>query len=433
LLSGNETFPGVQPLATAYAGHQFGHFVPQLGDGRALLLGEVAAQDGVRREVQLKGAGRTPYSRGGDGRSALGPAIREFLASEAMHALGIPTTRALAVTLTGDQVYRDRAVPGAVFTRIARSHIRVGTFQYMAAHGGVADIRMLADHVIEHFYPAIRNEPQPYRALFLAIRDAQASLIARWMQIGFIHGVMNTDNMSVLGDTIDYGPCAFMDDYDPATVYSAIDQDGRYAYANQPSIAAWNLARLAETLLDLIDADSEKAIAWAQEALRGFMPVYREYWLRGMKSKIGLATDHPEDHLLIGQLLEAMQTGHADFTLTFRRLATAIESGAESSVTSLFRAPGIVERWLALWRERLKLESNQTEIAAQMQRVNPAFILRNHRVEWAIDAAVNQGDFSKAIELQTVLARPFDDQPDFAAYQDPPQPGDWKCQTFCGT
>jgi serine/tyrosine/threonine adenylyltransferase len=340
------------------------------------------------------------------------------LMSEAMHALGIPTTHALAVTLTGDPVFRDGVQPGAVFTRVARSHIRVGTFQYFAAHGEVSDIRALADHVIEHFYPAVKNDPNPYRALFLAIRDAQAALIARWIQFGFIHGVMNTDNMSVVGDTIDYGPCAFMDTFDPGTVYSAIDRDGRYAYINQPSMAAWNLARLAETLLDLIDSDPEKAISWSQEALRGFTPIYREHWLGGMKAKIGLAAEHPEDPQLIGQLLESMRVAKADFTLTFRQLADG-------------KAPS--EPWLEQWRARLKLENRPfEEIAEAMRRVNPAYIPRNHRVEWAINAA-EKGDFSKAVELYTVLARPFDDQLEFAHYQDPPKPGDWKCQTFCGT
>ncbi len=247
LLSGNDTLPGSKPLATAYAGHQFGHFVPQLGDGRAILLGEAMSRQGMRYEIQLKGAGRTPLSRNGDGRSSLGPVIREYLASEAMHALGIPTTRALAATLTGEAVYRERALPGAVFTRVARSHIRVGTFQYFASHGDSAGVRTLADHVIGRFFPDLASAEHPYRGLFLAVRDAQAELVARWMQVGFIHGVMNTDNMSILGDTIDYGPCAFMDAYDPATVYSAIDERGRYAYANQPSIGTWNLARLAET------------------------------------------------------------------------------------------------------------------------------------------------------------------------------------------
>ena len=411
LLSGNTIFPGVQPIATAYAGHQFGHFVPQLGDGRAILIGETAGW-----EIQLKGAGRTPFSRGGDGRSALGPAIREFLASEAMHALGIPTTRALAVTLTGEQVYRDRPVPGAVFTRVARSHIRVGTFQYFAARGDVEAVRALADHLIANYLPANEN----YRNLFLAIRDSQAALIARWMQAGFIHGVMNTDNMSALGDTIDYGPCAFMDTFDPGTVYSAIDQDGRYAYANQPSIAAWNLARLAETLLDLIDPDRRTAIDWAQEAVHGFPQIFHAHWLCGMKAKVGLAVEHPDDEKLIEELLEAMHLAQLDFTLTFRTLANSIEPG--------------LEPWLQRWRERLKLEHRSPEeIAAAMRRVNPAYILRNHRVEWAIDAAVNQGDFSKAIELQTVLSKPFEEQPEFAHYRDPPQPGAWKCQTFCGT
>ena len=433
LLSGNQTSAGLHPLAMAYAGHQFGHFVPQLGDGRAILLGEAVGRDGVRHEIQLKGAGPTPFSRNGDGRSSLGPVIREYLASEAMHALGIATTRALAATTTGEKVFREMALPGAVLARVARSHIRVGTFQYFAARRDLAAVRALADHVIGSFFPAVAEDGQRYRAFFLAVRDAQAALLARWMQVGFIHGVMNTDNMSILGDTIDYGPCAFMDAYDPATVYSAIDQMGRYAYANQPSIAAWNLARLGETLLDLIDPDQGKAIAWVEEAVQAFMPAYDANWLRGMKAKIGLLADLPEDQSLVEQLLDAMHKGKADYTLTFRRLAATVDGGADPAVTSLFTEPGIVEQWLRRWRERLSLENRPADIARDMQRINPAFILRNHRIEQAIDAAVEEGDFSKAIELHTLLAKPFDDQPEFAGYLEPPRPGDWKCKTFCGT
>lgn len=434
LLAGNQTLPGFTPLATAYAGHQFGHFVPQLGDGRAILLGELANSQGERYEIQLKGSGRTPFSRSGDGRSSLGPAIREYLASEAMHALGIPSTRALAVTLTGEAVYREGALPGAVFTRVARSHIRVGTFQYFAARGDVAGVKTLADHVISHFFPALVESDQPYRGLLLAVRDAQAELIARWMQVGFIHGVMNTDNMSILGDTIDYGPCAFMDAYDPATVYSAIDQRGRYAYANQPAIAAWNLARLAEAMLDLIDTDADGAISWAQQAVEEFMPVYQQAWLRGMKTKLGLAADRPEDLGLVEELLDSMHTGEADFTLTFRNLAAVAKGEPELAVTGLFKEPKSIEPWIHRWRQRLDQEERPAaEIARDMQSVNPAFILRNHRVEQAIDAAVETGDFSKAIELNRVLAKPFDDQPRYAAYLEPPKPGDWKCKTFCGT
>ena len=434
LLSGNDTLPGSKPLATVYAGHQFGHFVPQLGDGRAILIGEAMSRQGMRYEIQLKGAGRTPFSRNGDGRSSLGPVIREYLASEAMHALGIPTTRALAATLTGEAVYRERALPGAVFTRVARSHIRVGTFQYFASHGDSAGVRTLADHVIGRFFPDLASAEHPYRGLFLAVRDAQAELVARWMQVGFIHGVMNTDNMSILGDTIDYGPCAFMDAYDPATVYSAIDERGRYAYANQPSIATWNLARLAETLLDLIDPDGEKAVAWAEEAVRGFAQIYQLHWLRGMKAKIGLNADRPEDPGLIEELLELMHKGAADFTLTYRNLAMTVDGQSDVAFSELFREPRSVAPWLARWRERLCREGRrQADIGSGMQRVNPAFILRNHRVERAIDAAVDEGDFSKAVELHQVLANPFDDQAEYAAYREPPRPGDWQCKTFCGT
>ena len=434
LLSGNDTLPGSKPLATAYAGHQFGHFVPQLGDGRAILLGEAMSRQGMRYEIQLKGAGRTPFSRNGDGRSSLGPVIREYLASEAMHALGIPTTRALAATLTGEAVYRGRALPGAVFTRVARSHIRVGTFQYFASRGDIAGVRTLADHVIGRFFPDLASAEHPYRGLFLAVRDAQAELVARWMQVGFIHGVMNTDNMSILGDTIDYGPCAFMDAYDPATVYSAIDERGRYAYANQPTIATWNLARLAEALLDLIDPDAEKAVAWAEEAVCGFAQIYQLHWLRGMKAKIGLNADRPEDPGLVEELLELMHKGAADFTLTYRNLAMTVDGQSDVAFSELFREPRSVAPWLARWRERLGREGRRhADIGSGMQRVNPAFILRNHRVERAIDAAVDEGDFSKAVELHQVLANPFDDQAEYAAYREPPRLGDWQCKTFCGT
>lgn len=433
LLSGNSTLPGSNPVATAYAGHQFGHFVPQLGDGRAILLGDVISCQGARYEFQLKGAGTTAFSRNGDGRSSLGPVIREFLASEAMHALGIPTTRALAATVTGEAVYREQALPGGVLTRVARSHIRVGTFQYFAARGDSAGVRALADHAIERFFPDLAGDEQRYRSFFLQVRDAQARLVARWMQIGFIHGVMNTDNMSILGDTIDYGPCAFMDAYDPATVYSAIDERGRYAYANQPSIAAWNLARLAETLLELIDEDQKKAITWAEEMIRGFEGVYQSHWLAGMKAKIGLTADLPGDVNLIEELLDLMRQGSADFTMTFRNLAEAASPDGERAFVGLFRIPQSVEPWLARWRSRLGREDRpNADTVKGMLRANPAFILRNHRVERAIDAAL-KGDFSRAEELHTVLSRPFDDQPKFSAYQEPPRPGDWQCKTFCGT
>jgi uncharacterized protein YdiU (UPF0061 family) len=389
---------------------------------------------GARFEIQLKGAGPTSFSRNGDGRSSLGPVIREYLASEAMHALGIPTTRALAATLTGEAVYRERPLPGAVFTRVARSHIRVGTFQYFAARGDAAGVRALADYVIARFFPALADEEHRYRAFFLAVRDAQAELIARWMQVGFIHGVMNTDNMSILGDTIDYGPCAFMDAYDPSTVYSAIDERGRYAYANQPSIAAWNLARLAEALLDLIDIDTDKAVVWAQEAVRQFAPIYQGHWIRGMRAKLGLMLDGPDDQELIDELLDLMHKGSADFTLSFRNLGRIALGESDDVFIRLFNPPSGVEAWLARWRERLDLEGRPVvDIGRRMMRINPAFTLRNHQVERAIDAAVEHGDFSKALELGNVLAKPFDDQADYAGYQEPPRPGDWMCKTFCGT
>lgn len=434
LLGGNEGVPGVTPIATAYAGHQFGNFVPRLGDGRAILLGELRDRSGLNYELQLKGAGRTAFSRGGDGRAGLGPVIREFLASEAMYALGIPTTRALAATVTGEAVFRETPLPGAVLTRMARSHVRVGTFQYFAARRDFVAVQKLADHMIARFFPAAARELQRYRTFFLLVRDAQAALISRWMQVGFIHGVMNTDNMSILGDTIDYGPCAFMDTYDPATAYSAIDRFGRYAYQNQPAIAAWNLARFAETLLPLFDSDRDKAVAWAQEAVGDFEPAYRADWLRGMRAKIGVTTEHAGDRELIEDLLGIMQSGRADYTLTFRRLATAANETEHSALTGLFRETEPITAWLGRWGQRLRLENRPLEeIRSRLERANPAFILRNHRVERAIDAAVEKNDFSLALELHSILSRPFEDQPEYAAYQNPPAPGEWKCQTFCGT
>lgn len=435
-LSGNQVPAGAKPLAMAYAGHQFGHFVPQLGDGRAILLGEVVDRNGQRRDLQLKGAGPTPFSRNGDGRSSLGPTIREYLASEAMFALGIPTTRALAVTLTGERVMRERPLPGAVLTRVATSHIRVGTFQYFAARRDGEAVRSLADCIIDSFFPEIARDDGRYRSLFLAVMDAQALLIARWMLVGFIHGVMNTDNTSIVGETIDYGPCAFLDSYNPTTAYSSIDQSGRYAFANQPLIAAWNMARFAETILELIDPNPQVAVGWAEEALSQFGPRYDAYWLRGMRSKIGLKTDLPGDRDLVEQLLNVMHKGEADFTLTFRRLAGAIPYGVNSDrpLIDLFTEPMSIEKWLSVWRARVSGEGRAPgDIAKEMLAVNPAFILRNHRVERAIEAATGEGDFSKAIELQGVLARPYNDQPEHSGYLEPPRPGDWQCKTFCGT
>lgn len=435
ILSGNKVPNGSKPLAMAYAGHQFGQFVPQLGDGRAILLGEVLDSNGKKKDVQLKGAGVTPFSRRGDGRCCLGPAIREYLASEAMHALGIPTTRALAVTLTGERVYRERPLPGAVLTRIANGHIRVGTFQYFLARNDINGIKVLADYVIDRYFPNITDSKERYKTFFLTVRDAQAALIAQWMQVGFIHGVMNTDNTSVLGETIDYGPCAFLDTYDPATAYSYIDHHGRYAFGNQPHIAAWNLGRFAETILELIDPDLQKAVAWAEEVLQDFNSVFRSKWLQGMLAKIGLKTHLPEDHKLVEELLDAMHKAKADYTLTFRQLAKSVDNtNSDNKVIKLFTEPSYIRAWLPKWRARIGCENQElSDIAKNMLKVNPAFILRNHRVERAIEMAVEKGDFSMALELHSVLSKPFDDQPNYATYSEAPRPGDWQCKTFCGT
>src|SRR5262245_25336678 len=358
ILSGKRLPDGADPIAMAYAGHQFGHFVPQLGDGRAILLGEVIDKDGVRRDIQLKGSGPTPFSRRGDGRAALGPVLREYIVSEAMFALGIPTTRSLAAVITGESVMRETVLPGAVLTRVAASHIRVGTFQYFAARRDTDAVRRLADHVIERHYPHLAGAARPYHALLEAVIARQADLVARWLLIGFIHGVMNTDNTAISGETIDYGPCAFMDHYDPTQVFSSIDEMGRYAYANQPRIALWNLTRLAECLLPLFSDDQEKAISEAQEILGGFPEKFSIAYQAGLRAKIGLFTACDGDDALVQDLLEAMALGKADFTLTFRRLGDAAEApAADEKVRSLFNDPAAFDEWAARWRQRTASES----------------------------------------------------------------------------
>lgn len=433
IFSGNETPEGAVPLAQAYAGHQFGGFVPQLGDGRALLLGEVIDRQGRHRDIQLKGSGPTPFSRAGDGRAALGPVLREYLIGEAMHALGIPTTRALAAVLTGETVYREGALPGAVLTRVAASHIRVGTFEFFAARGDRDKVRRLADYVIDRHYPDLKEHASRYFSLLERVRDRQASLVASWMHVGFIHGVMNTDNMAVSGETIDYGPCAFMDHYDPATVFSSIDTYGRYAYANQPKIAQWNLARFAETLLPLIDEDGKRAVARASEAVNAFAAQYARDWLRGMRAKLGLMRADEADLNLVNGFLTAMHGNKVDFTLAFRYLADAVV-GDDAPIRALFADPNAYVVWSAQWRARLADEKAEPAAQAQaMRRVNPAFIPRNHRVEEALSAAVERGDYAPFGKLLQVLSRPFDSQPEFAAYADPPPFGGPRYRTFCGT
>ncbi|ARO23173.1 SELO family protein [Rhizobium sp. S9] len=435
IFSGNLVPEGAEPLAMAYAGHQFGGFSPQLGDGRAILLGEVVDRDGKRFDIQLKGAGPTPFSRRGDGRAAIGPVLREYIISEAMFALGIPATRALAAVTTGEPVYREEVLPGAVFTRVAASHIRVGTFQYFAARGDTDGVRALADYVIERHYPALKETEAPYLRLFEAVSERQAALIARWLHVGFIHGVMNTDNMTISGETIDFGPCAFMDAYNPATVFSSIDQHGRYAYANQPAIGQWNLARLGETLLPLIDTEPDKAVDKANAVIRAYGERFQAHWLAGMRAKIGLAGQEDGDLELVQALLSLMQAQGADFTLAFRRLSDlAGNDDAEPAFAGSFQEPEACRPWLMQWRERLSRDpQTPVERAGAMRRVNPAFIPRNHRVEQAIEAAVENGDFSLFEALLTVLSKPYEDQPDLAAYMEPPKPEERVLQTFCGT
>jgi len=434
-LAGNRLPPDAEPLAMAYAGHQFGGFVPQLGDGRAILLGEVVDRDGKRRDIQLKGAGPTPFSRRGDGRAALGPVLREYIVSEAFAALGIPSTRALAAVTTGDTVRRETLLPGAVLTRVASSHIRVGTFQFFAARQDVDGLRALADHVIARHYPDAASAENPYLDLLVRVIAAQAQLLARWMSIGFIHGVMNTDNMSIAGETIDFGPCAFMDNYHPATVFSFIDEAGRYAYGNQPRIGQWNLARLAETLLPLLADDTTEAVDLANAAIVGFAARYDAAYGAIFSRKIGLAETRPGDRDLVGDLLKRMADNAADFTLTFRALsdATAMPE-ADGAVRALFVDPSAYDDWAVRWRERLAAEPMlPDERRTAMRRINPAVIPRNHLIEAAIVAAVESGDFAPFRALVDVLAQPYDDLPAGSLHGLPPSPEQVVRNTFCGT
>ena len=435
LFSGNQLPDDAEPIAMAYAGHQFGVFVPSLGDGRAILLGELQGRDGILRDVQLKGAGRTPYSRNGDGRAAVGPMLREYLISEAMHALGIPTTRSLAVVSTGERVVRDGgALPGAILTRVAASHVRVGTFQYFAARGDQDAVRELLDYVIARHYPSAREADVPALAVLKEVTQRQVALITDWMLLGFIHGVMNTDNMAISGETIDYGPCAFMDSYDPKTTFSSIDHNGRYAYANQPVIAQWNLARFAETLLFLIDPDPEKAVALGTEVLKPFIAQFDDRFLSGMRRKLGLSSAREGDADLVRRLLTLMRHSEADFTVTFRRLALVAENPAEEAgLRDLFEERSDLDGWLRDWRERLASDpQTASERTASMCSVNPAIIPRNHRVQAALEGA-EDGDYRLFHKLLEILQRPYDDQAEVSEYSQPPQSSERVLQTFCGT
>jgi serine/tyrosine/threonine adenylyltransferase len=434
IFSGNRLPEDANPIAMAYAGHQFGAFVPSLGDGRAILLGELQGRDGVLRDLQLKGAGLTPFSRNGDGRAVVGPMLREYLISEAMHALGVPTTRSLAVVATGESVFREGARPGAVLTRVASSHVRVGTFQYFAARGDQEAVRALLDYVIARHYPTARDAAVPALAVLREVSQRQAALVADWMLLGFIHGVMNTDNMALSGETIDYGPCAFMDSYAPRTVFSSIDHGGRYAYANQPPIAQWNLARFAETLLPLIDPVTEKAVSLATAVLEPFVEQFEARLLAGMRRKLGLSSAMDGDAELVRRLLTAMQRAQADFTLTFRRLALAADPGAdEQPLREVFSDSSVLDEWLPSWHKRLAVDPQTVaQRLLGMRAANPAFIPRNHRVQAALDAA-DGGDYTLFLELLGILQRPYDDQPEVGEYAQPPRPSERVLQTFCGT
>ena len=430
MLAGNRMPTGAEPIAQAYSGHQFGHFSPILGDGRAVLLGEVVGSDGRRYDIQLKGSGPTPFSRRGDGRAALGPVLREYLIGEAMHALGVPTTRALAAVTTGEPVYRETPLPGAVLTRVAASHIRVGTFQFFASQGDAGAIRTLADYAIARHYPDLAGN---YRGFLEAVIARQAELVARWLHIGFIHGVMNTDNMAISGETIDYGPCAFMDAYDPATVFSSIDEAGRYAYGRQPGIAAWNLARLAEALLPLLGPNQEAAIESAKEAIASFAPRFEPAYQIGLRRKVGLETEQEGDDELTQDLLRHMQEGGADWTLTFRALADAAE-GNEAPARALFSPGAAWDAWAERWNARLAREPGlPAERAAMMRALNPLYIPRNHLVEAALNAAIHSDDYRPFEELLGVITKPYERRPSLERFAQPPRPEERVLATFCGT
>ncbi|MBL94599.1 MAG: hypothetical protein CFH06_01017 [Alphaproteobacteria bacterium MarineAlpha3_Bin5] len=436
ILAGNKIPTGADPLAMAYAGHQFGNWVPQLGDGRAILLGELIDINGIRRDLQLKGCGITPFSRMGDGRAAVGPIIREFMVSEAMNALNIDSTRSLAAISTGNFVVRENIHPGAILTRVAKSHVRVGTFQFFASRGDIPALQSLADYVISRLYPIAKKSENPYLSLLNLVIEKQARLIAKWQLIGFIHGVMNTDNMSISGETIDFGPCAFMDFFHPDTVYSSIDELGRYAYKNQPYIAQWNLACFAETLLPLISSNEEKATKLAQESVNSFTDLFDAEYLAHFRKKLGLFEEDKDDLNLGTALLECMQQNKTDFTLTFRYLSCLKRKRTEYDTVlhQLFENKSSLDVWLARWRKRLDLEqvSDSRRIKA-MQSVNPAFIPRNHMIETIIESAIDNGDFTLFNNFLCIMETPYNDQLAHDRFFQPPRPDEIIKATFCGT
>ncbi|WP_138416644.1 protein adenylyltransferase SelO [Aquibacillus sediminis] len=427
ILAGNEIPQGAMPIAQAYAGHQFGHFT-MLGDGRAVLLGEQITPQEERIDIQLKGSGRTPFSRGGDGRATLGPMLREYIISEAMHALGIPTNRSLAVVTTGESVMRETALPGAILTRVASSHLRVGTFQYARKWGTKEQLQALADYAIERHFPHLVKDVERYRLFLREVSDRQAKLIANWQLVGFIHGVMNTDNMTISGETIDYGPCAFMNTYDPNTVFSSIDAQGRYAYGHQPRIGGWNLARFAEALLPLLHENQDQAVEIAQDEVARYLQVHHNYWLTGIRAKLGISNQEEEDEGLIEDLLQLMEDSGSDYTNTFRALTFD-----QYDEMALFNTNEFAD-WKKQWQARLERQAQSKQAIHELMRnSNPAVIPRNHRVEEALEAAVENDDYSVLKQLLDVLSRPYAHSADQREYCSPPPATDVPYRTYCGT
>jgi uncharacterized protein YdiU (UPF0061 family) len=433
MLAGNDLPEGTEPLAQAYAGHQFGGWVPQLGDGRAILLGEIIAPDGIRRDIQLKGSGRTPFSRGGDGKAAIGPVLREYILSEAMESLGVPTTRALAAVSTGETVHRETPLPGAILTRVAKSHLRVGTFQYFYARNDTRALRELADHAIARHYPEALHANNSYQAFLENVIAAQAKLIAQWMHLGFIHGVMNTDNMTISGETIDYGPCALMDIFHAEKVFSSIDRNGRYSWSNQPIAGHWNLMRLAEALSHLLSDETEKAKAIAEEAIATFAGHFGEHYNRGLAAKLGFMSGAADDDAFSKETLSTLAEQKVDFTLFFRHLTKVAAGGTVNTLSDLFASPEAFAAWFSRWSERTDGSGDDpAQRVKMMQAANPILIPRNHRVEEAIQDA-EEGDFNAFNRLVDATAQPFADRPEFADLEQAPTPGQVVCQTFCGT
>ena len=433
ILSGNKIIKNSRPIALAYSGHQFGHFNSNLGDGRALLLGETLDQQGNLKDIQLKGSGRTPFSRRGYGKSALGPVLREYLISESMHILGIPTTRSLAAINTGEKVHRDEETYGGIMTRVASSHIRIGSFEYAYKNKDISVVKDLADYSISRHYPDTASLDNPYLAFFAAVCNEQASLVASWMTVGFIHGVMNTDNMAISGETIDYGPCAFMDAYNPATVFSSIDVNSRYAYGNQPAILTWNLTRLAETLIPLVNTDKDESIKLLTEVLQLIKPVYTNYWLSLMRSKIGLSKEEQNDIELITNLLEIMEEEKTDFTNSFRLLSKAL-IGDTQSIRKLFNNSRRFDGWMMIWQERISQEGVAEEkIATSMNKINPIYIPRNHKVEEVLKAAVNENDMKPFSSLYSILQDPYKEIIGLESFSEPAPESNIPYKTFCGT